>query len=164
MFNDLYGVAKKAIDDLYLAARKPRVDEDGQLERDSGGRVRWQTDSSGKHIEDWSRLTGQDIETCLFELSRIKLELAPQLNELLLEALFAKHVADDAFSDAFAELIDGTIPERNSHAARKARQDKYFSYFRFYLYSHADGFMKELINFARILERTRQWRIEDRKR
>jgi len=164
MFSELFDESIQAIDNFYGSLRVARINEEGLVERDAQGRVLWQKDSRGREIEDWGRLTGQDIETCLFDLAKIRLLLAPQLNELLLEAIFAKHVADDAFSDAFKKPLDDTIPARNAYASSESRQDKYFAYFRYYLYSHADAFMKEINNFCRILERTRYWRIEDQDR
>ena len=160
-FMELYGEAIEAIDMLYGEMRVPVVDDDGVVELDSAGRVVWQKDSRGREIEDWSQLTGQDIETALLRIAYIKLTLAPQLNDLLLEAVFAKHVAEDAFADAYEELLDDTIPARNAHASRKSRVDKYHAFFRYYLYSHAEVFMKELNNFSRVLERIRYWRIDE---
>lgn len=160
-FMELYGEAIEAIDMLYGEMRVPVVDDEGVVELDSAGRVVWQKDSRGREIEDWSQLTGQDIEKALLDIAYIKLTLAPQLNDLLLEAVFAKHVAEDAFADAYEELLDDTIPARNAHASRKSRVDKYHAFFRYYLYSHAEVFMKELNNFSRVLERIRYWRIDE---
>jgi hypothetical protein len=160
MFKDLYDEAITVMDTFYQGLRVAELNEHGLVMRDSRGRVLWQKDSRGNEIEDWSRLTGDDLEKCLFDITRLRLVLAPQLSELLLEAVFAKHIADDAFQDAYAELLDDTIPGRNSYASRKSRQDKYHAFFRYWLYSQADVFMKEVINFSRVLERIRYWRIE----
>lgn len=162
-FVELFADAIRVIDGLYEEMRVPET-VDGIVQRDALGRVLWQKDSSGSEIEDWSQLTGQDIEKALLDIARLKLIIAPQLNDLLLEAVFAKHIADDAHADAYAELVDETIPGRNAYAARKSRVDKYHAFFRYYLYSHADAFMKELNNFARVLERIRYFRIDEQKR
>jgi hypothetical protein len=159
-FKHLYDEAIDVMDNLYATLRIAEVNEHGLVRKDSGGRVLWQKDSRGNEIEDWSRLTGDDLEKCLCDITRLRLALAPQVNELLLEAVFAKHIADDAFSDAYAELLDDTIPGRNAHASKKSRADKYHSFYRYWIYSQADSFMKELVNFCRILERIRYWRIE----
>lgn len=161
VFKDLYDEAITAMDVFYASLRVAEVNEHGVVLRDSGGRMLWQKDSRGQEIEDWGRLTGDDLEKCLFDLTRLKLALAPQLNELLLEAVFAKHIADDAHQDGYAELLDGTIGDRNSYASRKGRQDKYHAFFRYWLYLQAHTFMSEMTNFCRVLERIRYWRIED---
>lgn len=159
MFTELYTDAFILIDNFYAQMRVPETVE-GIVQRDSAGRVIWQKDSRGQEIEEWGQLTGQGIEKTLLDITRLKLILAPQVNDLLLEAIFAKHIFDDKLHQSFTELLEGTIPDRNAHAARKSAQDKYHAFFRFYLYSHAEAFVRELNNFSRVLERIRYWRID----
>lgn len=161
MMAHLYSEAKAAMDGFYAELRVPEFDpETGVVTTDRQGRVVWQRDHRGKEVEDWGQMTGQDIERCLFDLSRIRAEVAPRVNELLLEAVFAKHIADDAFQDAYAELVEETIPGRNAYASRKTRQDKYHAFFCYYLWSSAKVFQDEIINFCWVLQKVRQWRIE----
>lgn len=160
MFDD----AKAVIDAFYAELRVPEQDpETGMVVRDRQGRIVWLKDERGKEIERWDQMTGQDIEQCLLNLSRVKLEIAPKVNELLLEAVFAKHIHDDQFQDAYSELVEETIPGRNAYASRKTRQDKYHAFFCFYLWSSAKTFLAEIDNFCRVLERVRYWRIEESK-
>jgi hypothetical protein len=160
-FKEMFDEAITAMDGIYANLRVPEVNEHGVVIRDSAGRVVWQKDSRGQAVENWSQLTGDDIEKCLFDLTRLRLVLAPQLSELLLEAVFAKHIADDAHQDAYVELLDDTIPARTAYASRKSRSDKYHAFYLYWVYHQADVFMKELVNFCRVLERIRYWRIED---
>jgi hypothetical protein len=156
MFTDTFAV----MDEFYGAMRIPDT-VDGVVKTDSAGRVLWKKDSGGREIEDWGQLTGQDIEKALLDITRLKLILAPQQNDLLLEAVFAKYIAEDKSHEAYSALLDGTVKDREAYASRESRQDKYHAFFRYYLYSHAEVFMRELTNFARILERIRYWRIDD---
>jgi hypothetical protein len=80
-----------------------------------------------------------------------------------MEAVFAKHLHDDLYQDAYAELVEETIPGRQAYAARKTRQDKYHAYFRYYLWSTANVLLAEVNNFCRILERVGYWRSLDDK-
>ncbi len=159
MFVDAYG----AMDDFFAEVRVPEVNEHGVVLHDQDGRIVWRCDDRGDPIEDWSCMTGQDIEACLFRLSRIKLSVASQVHELLMEAVFAKHVHDDQYQEAYAEMLDETIPGRNAYASRKTRQDKYHAFFRYYLWSTSKVFLDEVTNFCRLLERVRYWRIDDMK-
>lgn len=164
MVGDLYGDARRSVDSFYARLRVPETDpETGALVVDSDKRVVWVKDSNGREVESWDQMTGQDIEQLLLELSRIRLRVAPQVNELLLEAVFAKHLQEDRHQDAYAELVEETIPGRNAYAARKTRQDKYMAYFCYYLWSSADTLLKEINNFSRVLERVRYWRTEEDK-
>lgn len=162
LFKEMFEDAVAVMDDFYAQMRVPVVDEEtGVVEVDSNGRVVFKKDSRDREIEDWSQLTGQDIEKALLDITRLKLVLAPQLNDLLLEAVFAKHIADDKSHDAYAAVLDGTVKDRDARASRESRQEKYHAFFRYYLYSHAETFMKELNNFARVLERIRYWRLDE---
>lgn len=161
----LYSDAKAVVDDFYAELRIPECDpQTGVVTTDAQGRIVWRKDSRGREIENWDQMTGQDIEKCLLDLTRIKLSTSPRVNELLLEAVFAKHIADDAFQDAFAELVEETIPGRNAYASRKTRQDKYHAFFRYYLWSSAKTFLEEVNNFSRVLERVLYWRTQDGKK
>ena len=157
----MYGEAKQIIDDFYGELRVPETDpETGLVVRDRAGRIIWRTDDRGKEIEDWSQMTGQDIERALLDLSRVRIGIAAKVNELLMEAVFAKHLYDDQYQDAYAELIDDTIPGRNAYASRKTREDKYRAFFCYYLCSSANTFQAEINNYCWILQKVRQWRIE----
>jgi hypothetical protein len=158
MFDD----AKAAIDEFYASLRVPETNpETGMVQRTRDGRIVWQTDDRGRPIERWSQMTGQDIEQCLLDLARIKVGVSAQVHELLMEAVFAKHLLDDQYQDAYAELVEDTIPGRQAYAARKTRQDKYHAFFRYYLWSTANVLLAEITNFSRILERVGYWRSLD---
>lgn len=164
IMGDMYAEAKRVIDDFYAELRIPEHDPDtGMVLTDPQGRVMWRRDSQGRYIEQWGQMTGQDIEKCLLDITRLKMYLAPEVNELLLEAVFAKHIADDSFQDAYSELVEETIPGRNAHASRKSRPDKYHAYFRYVLWSSSKVFLDELSNFSRILERVLYWRTQDQR-
>lgn len=153
-FRVLFDDAIAVMDEFYGQMRVPDTDPDtGMLRKDSAGRVVWQKDELGNEIEDWDQLTGQDIEKTLADLARLRMMISPDVNHLLAEAVFAKHLFDDAFQDAFAELVEETIPGRNAYASRKTREDKYHAFFRWYLYSHVEAFRREIDNFSRVLDR-----------
>lgn len=161
VISHLYGEAKAIIDDFYGELRVPERDPNtGMVIRDHQGRIMWERDSRGREIELWSQMTGEDIERCLLDLSRVRFDIASKVNELLMEAVFAKHIHDDQFQDAYAEMIEETIPGRNAYASRKTRQDKYHAYFCYYLWNTAKVFQDEVINFCWVLEKIRRWRIE----
>lgn len=163
MFSEMYEETFIVIDDFYAQMRVPEV-VDGSVVKDSAGRVIWKKDARGREVEDWDQLTGQDIEKTLLDITRLKLILAPQANELLLEAIFARHIFDDKLQESYSSLMEGTVGDRNAYANRESKMDKYHAFFRFYLYSHAEVFLKELNNFARVLERIRYFRIQDQER
>ena len=165
MFQHMYRDMTVIIDNFYTEMKTPEINPDtGMSVKDGGGRLVFQKDSNGKDIEDWSQLTGQDIEKALLDIERLKLDLTQRVNHLLNEAVFAKHIADDSHQDAYAELVEGTVGDRNAHASRKSREDKYHAFYRYYLWSCAKVFLDEVNNFSRLLERIRGFRVYSQER
>lgn len=161
----LFDDAKAVIDSFYAELRIAETDPDtGMVVKDREGRIIWTVDERGKPVEMWSQMTGQDIERCLLDLARIRVSVSSQVHELLMEAVFAKHLHDDQYQDAYAELVEDTIPGRQAYAARKTRQDKYHAFFRYYLWSTASVLLKEIAEFSRVLERVGYWRSLDEQR
>lgn len=159
IFDELFSGTVKVLDNVYASVREIELNNYDIPRTDERGRPIWKRDERGNYIENWNNLDGSDIDRALFDLARIRLLAAPKVNELLMDALFAKRLYTDAKDDAFAEMIDGTIQDKTSSANRKVRQDNYHAFFRFVLWSQGDVFLKEIANLQRILERVRDQRI-----
>jgi hypothetical protein len=121
------------------------------------GRTVWKTDHQGNPVEDWNQLTGQDIEQTLMNLQRIKLHVAPMINDLFLNALYARHVASDVYDDTYTSLLDGTQGDRSARSNRESREDRYHAYFHYHIWSTANTFLQEVNQFMIRLEKIRQW-------
>lgn len=160
MFQKAFAEAIETIDAFYLQLRIPEQ-RDGVVVTGADGRPVWKKEN-GHFVEDWNQLTGQDVEQTLARLARLRMFLAPQVNQLFLDALYARHVASDAYDDAWFEIMDGTQGDRSARSNRASRQDRYAAYFRFYLHSVADTFMKEIASFTRLLENIRFWQTRYR--
>jgi hypothetical protein len=160
-FEDDYKFAINEIDHFYLQLRIPEQ-RNGIVVMGADNRPVWKTNEAGQFIEDWSQLTGQQIEETLLSLARLRMEIAPRVNELWLEAIYARDVAKDIFDDAFdkARTEENTIPGRTAGANIDARADKYAAFFRFYLYSVAKTFMAEIDKFERLLTNIRYWQVK----
>lgn len=130
---------------------------------DAHGRVKWKLDKVGRPVEDFSSLNGQDIEKCLLDIARERVEVSQAVSELFLEAIFAKFSFDDEYRSKYDALMDGTINDKDARAKRDTINAKYFAFFRYYLWYRASAFDKEIGELVRLLERIRQWRILDDK-
>ena len=162
MFEEAFTDAITVIDRFYEALRVPRMREvDGAMVvvRTADGRPVWETDERGNPVERWDQLTGQDVEFTLVNLERLKFSLSPRVNQLMLEALYARHVAGDVSDEAWAAIMDGTQGDKTAKSNRESRVDRYHAYFRFYLYSTADTFLKEVNAFIKHLENIRYWQV-----
>lgn len=159
-FQNEFAAAIGIVDRLYAQVRVPQVHPQyGTIVLDAQQRPIWQLGPDGRPVEDWSRLTGQDIEGALFALKRLELELSAQRSALLADALFAKHIHDDTYYDAYADVVDGTVKDREARASRQGRVEKYHAYFRFVLWEASDSFSKEIRDFKRLLEKTLNWNV-----
>lgn len=152
----------ETLDGFYCALRIPEQ-KNGVVVIGADGRFVWQKDNDGKIIEDWSQLTGQDCEHTLANLARLRIEVAPKVNELMLEALMARYSAQDSYDDSWASIMDGTQGDRTAKSNRESRQDKYHAYFRFYIYSVAKTLLDEIQSFAKLLENVRYWQVRSQK-
>lgn len=158
-FEEMFLDAVEVVDRLYEEVRVPKVNSRGVTVLDDGGRIVWETDQHGNYVENWDNLTGQDVERALLDIARLRLYLGKQVNELLMEALFAKRIYTDRRDDEYTSMIDGTIDDKTAKANRKSRQDNYRAFFSYWVWSQGDVFLRELGNFQRVLERIRDRRI-----
>lgn len=149
----------EALDELYLSIRSPKANEQGVVQMDGRGRTAWETDERGNPVEDWSLLTGQDVEVCLLKMSRVKFELSQRVSSLFAEALFAKHIHNDAWHAEYESMVEGTQKDREARANREAKQDRYFAFYRYTIWASADALLKEVNATMRLLEKVRDWRI-----
>lgn len=115
-------------------------------------------DEQQRAFQNWDQVTGDEIEKALLALQRYRFMLGPEVNNLMLEAVYARQVSEDKYHDSWGKVMDGTQGDKVASASRNSREDKYHAFFRFHLYSTADAFYKEFVNFMRLLEKSRDWR------
>lgn len=163
-FTEICGSFFPVIDTLYAALWVPETNEYGITRHTGDGRVVWKTDTTGNPVEDLNQLTGQDIEQALTGLQKVRLQAAPVINELFLQALYARHVASDSYDDSWVSVLDGTQGDRTARSNRESREDRYHAYFRYVLWSTCNTFLMEINQFMKRLEKIRDWRTWDSKR
>lgn len=151
----------KVVDEFYLQLRVPQH-RDGIVLIGADGRYVWEVGPDGNPIERWSQLTGQDVEHTIANLCRLRLHVAPMVNELMLEALFARSAASDIHDDMWGQ-VHGTQGDKDAKSNRENRVDRYHAYFRFYVFSVADTFLKEINAFIKQLENIRWWQVRSQK-
>lgn len=157
-FVEEFDKAIEIIDSFYMELRVPT----GQIGLD--GRMIWQLDpETKKPIEDWSQITGQDIDKTLLDLQKLKFTLSQKVNTLLLEAVYAKYVYGDKHDDTFLKVVDGTQLDKGAKANQSARTDKYHAFFRYWLFRSSDVFLKEIDSFMSLLIKFRDWGIWSQK-
>lgn len=152
MFIELFADVVVVIDQFYASLRVPEMTPQGTNMVGPDGRWVWKLDELGKPIEDLAQLTGQDVDTAILALQKLMLEISPQVETLMLEAVMAHNIAKDIHDDAWMAVIEGTQGDRTARANRESRQDRWQSFFRYYLHRRALSFMEEVKAFQRQLE------------
>lgn len=163
LVQEMFQYEIEIIDDLYSTLKVPRWSKHNTVMKDQEGRIVWEKDSEGRDIEDWSQVTGQDIELALLRLQNLSVGISQQVQQLFLEASFARMVSQDEWDDAYREVVDGTISDRTSRANSVTRKERYLAFFRYCLWSQSDAFQKEVKALTRLLERIMEWRIRREK-
>jgi hypothetical protein len=161
---DLYGASFQLLDEIYTSVRTARVNKHGQVITDKDGRPVWERNPDGTYVEDWKSLDGYDIERTLLKLQELKIVTSQRVQELFLETAYARYVYQDEYHAAFESPVQGTNPQREAVANRKARDDRYNYLYRYWIYSNAQVFEREIKEVARLFERIRQWRISEHNR
>lgn len=162
MVNQAFGEVFDIVDALYLQARVPALDHNGSVIR-VNDRVIWDRDDEGAVIEDWDRVSERDIDRSLMKLQQLKFNVAAKVNELFMEAYLAKNLHKDEWLAAYEGPKSGTATIRDAVANRQTLDSKYNSIFRYWMYSSASTFQKEMEALVVLLGRLRSWRINDRK-
>lgn len=150
---ELYEVAQRIIDEFYAMMRVPVVTADGVAVLDADRRQVWARDAHGNYVEDIEQITGQDIEKAILDMQRVRVVVASLHAQLLSEAILARHLYDDRWSEGYESLVEGTQGDRNAKASRVARSDKYKAFFHWNLYNHSNAFLIEINAFVRLLDR-----------
>lgn len=151
-FLELFADAISVVDDLYSNMWVPRTNEHGIVMSGPDGRRLWVTDERGRPIEKIEQLTGQDIHQTILSLQKVLLEITPQVEALMIDAVMAHNIAKDHYDDAWFSMVEGTQGDRTARANRESRQDRWHSFFRFALHHTAKSFLAEINAFIRRLD------------
>ena len=155
LFSATFDEVKKFYETLYI----PRYRNNSPVV-DAHGRQLWETDESGRPIEKWEQLTGQDIEQTLMGLQRLKMIIAPRVNQLKNDAIFAKMIAGDIKDDTRVAHKSGLADDKTAKANQESRINRYQAFYRYVIWSTADTFYKEMVDFMFRLKDMRYWRTQ----
>lgn len=162
-FADTFTDMIATVDHFYEFLRVPEQNGYGVVLKGADSRPLWQKDERGRYIERWSQLTGQDVEYVLAKMIQLKMQVAPRVNQLQLEAIYARMIPEDIADDNWGQVMTGTTPDKAAKTRRENRVDRYHAFFRFYLYSVANTFLKEIEGFIKTLTNIRYWQIQSQR-
>jgi hypothetical protein len=160
-FADNFADAVEVLDRFYASMRVPQTHViDGQVMPvlDAQRRQVWVLNERGRPKEDYSLLTGQDLEEAILGLERVRLAVVPRVSELLSDAIFAKMGAGDIHDDTWDKVMDGTMGDKSARSNRDNRVERYHAFFRYSLWLMSKDFLDEIGRFMDWLGKIRTWK------
>ncbi len=130
---------------VYDVVRTAEVNPDtGEILMDQWGLPRWQKDSVGSYLEDFSKLGIKEKEDILFTITTHLVEWQQLAADAWGEAMFAKAQWEERFSIGYDAPMSGTIEARTAAGRLDSRDERYFALF-ISLYSRkADALMRSI--------------------
>lgn len=154
LLDGLFSEADSALEALYRSVRVVEgYDEDGM--------PIWRRDDEGAYVEDWSLVDGMDLERTIMALQRVIIAATEEVGKLYMRALFAQHVKDDEYWDAYRSVIDGTINDRTAAAYRATKDSRYYYFYVYWLWKRASDLLEAYKNTKKDLEFMRSRLLKD---
>lgn len=148
-----YGDVIRLMNEIFDIVREKAVDPaTGEILRDANGFVIWKTNSYGRPIEDWGKLTRAQRDTFLFSVVTNLYTWRQRAQDAWLEAMAAKAQWDEAFSGHFESLVSGTIEDREAHGKVESQEERMFAILLEYRRRLADAIIRDMDQLARTLE------------
>ena len=152
---DAFAEAYEIEYEIYDLVRAPEVDEaTGEIKTDADGLTIWATSSSGKWIEDWSKINSTARERLLYEIITKMFNWEQRSADAFGEALFAKAVWEEAFSTGFDTSPDvkKTVEARTAYGNRVAADHRYLAVYKSLYSKKADAVVRSMLLLAQRLK------------
>lgn len=143
-FPEAYGI----MEEIYELVREPAVNlATGEITRDPYGFVVWQRNPlTNQPIEDWTKLTNNQRENFLFQITTQLFEWEQRAADLWTSAMFSKGMFVEKFSIEYDAPMAGTIDDRNARGNKEAAEERYFALMNSALSKKADALVRTMTN------------------
>ena len=145
MIDNHFADAFSIMHDLHSLVREQEL-EGGVLKTDDFGWPVWRRTATGMYVEDWSRITTGQREHFLYLITTRLFEWQQNAAEKWAEAMFAKAIWEQKFSEGY-ESLEGakpTIGDREARGKLHSQEDRYFAIFVTYLSRKADAVVRSM--------------------
>lgn len=149
-----FGDAFRVMHDLFLIVREPQTGDDGEILRDDKGWPIWKKTPSGAWVEDFTKLTRDQKENVLFQITTRLFAWEQAAAESWTEAMFAKSAWEEAYGISYDEPMKGTIEDRTAYAQRNVIEERYFAVFVTAMSRKADAIVRTMALIAQRLKDT----------
>jgi len=113
---------------LYDVIRLPIL-IDGKPKRDENGWIVWQIDEYNYPIENWERLTHSIKDDLLYSITSKLFNWEQLSQDAWAEAMYSRANWEHAFSEAFDELMAGTVQDREARGRLGSVDERLFAVF-----------------------------------
>jgi len=110
-----------------------------------------------QYIDDYSRLTGQDVESFIGRLQHVIYNLSNEVSKLHMQAQLSYSVWDDEYWQSYRNAPSGgTINDNIAHARSLTKQSRYIYFFTYYYYKMANDKLEQVSKMRQVIEFTAQ--------
>ena len=149
----LYADAYQIMHELYDVVREPEVDlETGEIQQDQWGFTVWKRTPSGAYVEDYTRLTRDQRERFLFEITTRLFDWEQRAGNAWGEAMLAKAQWEERFAIEYDRPMHGTIDDRRAAGNKHATDERYFAIFLSWYSRRADALVRSMERIAQRLK------------
>jgi hypothetical protein len=159
-----YQEAYLVVRSIMNRVREYQLDDSGKAMLDEKGAPVWKRNPDGSVAEDYSRLDASDLDSAILKLATYAFFAGQWSIDAYMEAVFAKYMADDAHSDAFASIRTGTIQDKTVTADKKSRLERYRAFYKAYSHKRIKELIDRMDSLRRSLEFVRKLQADDRGR
>lgn len=142
-----FGLAYEIMNAVYEIVRTPEPGPDGQPMYDEHGFVVWKRSTTGLGFdEDFSRLTTRDREHLMFQITTNLFSWEQRAAEAWTEAMYAKAIWEESFSNGFESLTGGrpTVDDRRAAGNIASMDDRFFAIFMSAYSRRADAICRSM--------------------
>lgn len=118
----------------------------------------WAQHADGSYIEDWSRISIQDMEAFIHAASSETFFASQKVIDGYAEAVYAKFSYEDAYDEKYASILTGTVGDKTAKAKRHTRKERWLALYKMLYYKKGKEVVDRLDQHVRRVERIYQER------
>lgn len=111
---------------------------------------------------DWTRVTGQDLETVIFLIGQECDQVREIVDRAYMRVHFSYFVWDDEYWELYRKPLGGTVGDRTAYARENSRESRYQYLFQYWFWYLAKQTLEAFVQKQKDLRWAIERRINDR--
>ena len=113
----------------------------------------WVMNADGSYMEDWSRITLQDMEQFIQAATAEIFFSSQRVIDCYAEAVITKYNYDDAYDKVYSSTLTGTVGDKTAKAKRRTMDERWVALYKTLFYKKANELVSKLEAHVRRVER-----------